>query len=147
MPLCVYIHYTYIYIYTRTVGGAVGKESTCQCRRYKRSRFNPWVVGKIPWRRKIFAWRIPWTEDRGRLQSIGSQRVGHNWACTHVYAYIHIYTHIYTAYFLSQSSVDKQLGCFHVLAIVNSAAVNMGVPVSFWINVFGSFWYIPRIIW
>ena len=28
-----------------------GKESTCQCSRHKRCRFNPWV-GKIPWRRK-----------------------------------------------------------------------------------------------
>jgi len=28
-----------------------GKESTCQCRRHKRCKFNPWV-GKIPWRRK-----------------------------------------------------------------------------------------------
>ena len=26
----------------------------------------------------ILAWRIPWTEDRGRLQSMRSQRVGHN---------------------------------------------------------------------
>ena len=25
------------------------------------------------------AWKIPWTEEPGRLQSIGSQRVGHNW--------------------------------------------------------------------
>ena len=24
------------------------------------------------------AWKIPWTEEPGRLQSIGSQRVGHN---------------------------------------------------------------------
>ena len=24
----------------------------------------------------ILAWRIPWTEESGRLQSIGSQRVG-----------------------------------------------------------------------
>ena len=24
----------------------------------------------------ILAWRIPWTEEPGRLQSIGSQRVG-----------------------------------------------------------------------
>ena len=24
------------------------------------------------------AWRSPWTEEAGRLQSIGSQRVGHN---------------------------------------------------------------------
>ena len=26
------------------------------------------------------AWKIPWTEEPGRLQSLGSQRVGHNWA-------------------------------------------------------------------
>ena len=24
------------------------------------------------------AWKIPWTEERSRLQSMGSQRVGHN---------------------------------------------------------------------
>ena len=24
------------------------------------------------------AWKIPWTEDRGRLQSMGLQRVGHD---------------------------------------------------------------------
>ena len=28
----------------------------------------------------ILAWRIPWTEKPGRLQSMGSQRVGHDWA-------------------------------------------------------------------
>jgi len=26
----------------------------------------------------ILVWRIPWTEELGRLQSIGSQRVGHD---------------------------------------------------------------------
>ena len=26
----------------------------------------------------ILAWRIPWMEETGRLQSMGSQRVGHN---------------------------------------------------------------------
>ena len=31
-------------------GSASGKEPTCQCRRRKRCRFNPWV-GKISWRR------------------------------------------------------------------------------------------------
>ena len=28
----------------------------------------------------ILAWRIPWTEELGRLQSLGLQTVGHNWA-------------------------------------------------------------------
>ena len=32
-------------------GGASGKEVTCQCRRYKRHKFDPWL-GKIPWRRR-----------------------------------------------------------------------------------------------
>ena len=27
----------------------------------------------------ILPWRIPWTEEPGRLQSMGSQRVGHDW--------------------------------------------------------------------
>ena len=26
----------------------------------------------------VLAWRIPWTEEPGRLHSIGSQRVGHD---------------------------------------------------------------------
>ena len=26
----------------------------------------------------VIAWKIPWTEEPGRLQSVGSQRVGHN---------------------------------------------------------------------
>ena len=26
----------------------------------------------------ILAWRIPWTEEPGGLQSVGSQRAGHN---------------------------------------------------------------------
>ena len=26
------------------------------------------------------AWKIPWTEELGRLQSMGSRRVGHDWA-------------------------------------------------------------------
>ena len=40
------------------------------------------------------------------------------------------------------SSVDGDLGCFHVLAIVNSAAMNIGVHVSFRIMVLSG--YMPR---
>ena len=32
--------------------------------------------------------------------------------------------------FLIHSSADGHLGCFHVLAVINSAAVNIGVHVS-----------------
>ena len=31
----------------------------------------------------FLAWRIPWTEEPDRLQSIGSQRIGYDWAAEH----------------------------------------------------------------
>ena len=46
--------------------------------------------------------------------------------------------------FLIHLSVDGHLGCFHILAVVNSAAMNTGVHVSFLISVFVFFRYIPR---
>ena len=58
------------------------KESTCQCRTCKGHRFNPWVRN-IPWSRKwhssILAWKIPWTEETGRLYSPwGCKELGMN---------------------------------------------------------------------
>ena len=61
----------------------VKKKIIClQFRSHRRCRFDPWVK-KIPWRR---AWQPTlysclensWTEEPGGLQSIGSQRVGHD---------------------------------------------------------------------
>ena len=60
-------------------GGSVVK-NLLACRRFW---FDHWVR-KIPWRRKmvthssILAWRIPWMEEPGGLQSLGLQRVGHD---------------------------------------------------------------------
>ena len=48
----------------------------------------------------------------------------------------------YTILSLSGSSVDGHLGCLQVLAIVNRAAVNIVMPVSFWIIVLSR--YIAR---
>ena len=36
-----------------------------------------WWIGKPG---MVLAWKIPWTEEPGRLQSMGSLRVGHDWA-------------------------------------------------------------------
>jgi len=33
---------------------------------------------KLALHSSTLAWKIPWTEEPGRLQSMGSQRVGHN---------------------------------------------------------------------
>ena len=44
--------------------------------------------------------------------------------------------------FIIHSSVDGHLGCFHVLAIVNTAAMNIVVHVYFWSMVFSG--YVPR---
>ena len=44
----------------------------------------------------ILAWRIPQTEEPGRQQSVGSQRVGHDWVtkpntqCTPLYIFIYL---------------------------------------------------------
>ena len=50
VPHCIYPCISW---WTDFSGGARGKEVSCQCRRYKRCWFNPWVR-KIPWRR---AWQ------------------------------------------------------------------------------------------
>ena len=43
---------------------------------------------------------------------------------------------VYMYHFFIHSSVDGNLGCFHVLNIVNSATTDIGVHISFQIRVF-----------
>ena len=57
-----------------------GKESTSQCRRHRRHGFYPWVwkrSGRRKWQPilVIVAWKIPWTEKLGRLESVGSEGI------------------------------------------------------------------------
>ena len=54
----------------------------------------------------ILAWKIPWMEERGRLQSMGSQIVGHDWATS--------LTHkrLYTFWLISLSVIPSiQFSC------------------------------------
>ena len=47
--------------------------------------------------------------------------------------------------FFIHSSVDEHLGCFHVLAIVNNAAMNNGIHVSFSIFLSSGYMLMSRI--
>ena len=46
---------------------------------------------------------------------------------------------IYTTISFIHLSIGRHLGCFHVLAIVNNATVNIGIHVTFSIIVFSGF--------
>lgn len=66
------------------------------------------------------------------LQMVGSPFVG---GCV-------IFQRVYIYYiFFIHSSVDRHVGCFHVLAIENNAAFNMGMQISLHNNNFISFRY------
>ena len=75
------------------VGFPGGKEPTCQCWSLKRCRFDP-LVRKTPMEMcmaihsSILAWKIPWTEEPGRLQSIGSHKswTWLKWLSMHMHA-------------------------------------------------------------
>ena len=55
----------------------------------------------------ILAWRIPWTEEPSSLQSMGSQRVRHNWAHN---THTHTHTQVTVILFLSK---NKTLSTFY----------------------------------
>ena len=52
-----------------------GKESTCQCRRCGFDQEDPFLK-ETETHSSTLTWRIPWTEEPGRLQPMGLQRVG-----------------------------------------------------------------------
>ena len=69
--------------------------------------------------RSILAWKIPWTEESGRLQSMGSLRVGHNWTNTKTPPYLPLTTWevSLTLHFCSHFSF---LGCLPSLCQLTS---------------------------
>ena len=59
----------------------------------------------------ILAWRIPWTEEPGGLQSMGSQSLTRLSNLATAYIYIHIYIYIYTYIYIYIKKEKKE----HVL--------------------------------
>ena len=49
----------------------------------------------------ILAWKLSWTEEPGRLQSTGLQRVGHDCVCTHTHTHIYLLSIYHLFVFLS----------------------------------------------
>ena len=89
----------------------------------------------------VLPWRIPGTGESGGLPSMGLHRVGHDWS--DLAAAVFYCVHIYHIFFI-HSSVDGHLGCFSILAVVNDAAMDIGVRVSYQISDFIVFRSIPR---
>ena len=76
---------------------------------------------------RILAWRIPQTEETGRLCPIGSQRVRHDWndlAHTHTLRHTHAHTHTLHG----GNLLSACLPCFHSPALRNSFLVPLSQP-------------------
>ena len=62
-------------------GGSDGKESACKAGNLTSIPGLGWedaLEQEMATHPCILAWEIPWTEEPGRLQSMGPQRLGHN---------------------------------------------------------------------
>ena len=92
----------------------------------------------------ILVWRIPWTEEPGVLQSIGLQRVGHDWIdLTRVHTCCNMYQSIILlscgiifycmkiSHLFIHSLVDGHLGHFHFLVVTNTT-INIHIQVFVW---------------
>ena len=60
-------------------GGSDGKAAVREAQVQSLGWEDP-LEKEMPTHSSTLAWKIPWTEEPGRLQSMGSQRVRHDWA-------------------------------------------------------------------
>ena len=82
----------YLYIYMGFPGGSEVTASAWNAGDLVRSldREDP-LEKEMATHSSTLAWKIPWREEPGELQSTGSQRVGHDWATSLSLSYTHIY--------------------------------------------------------
>ena len=68
----------YIYIWTSLVAQTIRRLPTMRETRFQSLGGEDPLEKEMATHSSILAWKTPWTEEPGRLQSMGSQRVGHN---------------------------------------------------------------------
>ena len=73
----------------------------------------------------ILAWKIPWTEEPGRLQSMGSERIGHN-SATNTFTFT---TYLLSTYYVPCSEQSK-VPAFRGLTHSVSLAMNLDFAVT-----------------
>ena len=72
----------------------------------------------------ILAWRIPWTEEPVRLQSMGSQRVVHDWD-TNTHTHTHTHTHTLFLSLSLKEGAFLRMYVFIVLLSTDSEAITI----------------------
>ena len=76
----------------------------------------------------VLTWRNPWTRGAGRLQFMGSQRVGHNWATKQQFGFKEM-TGRRSSHWLEMPSLF-QFGMAFCLGAVEVKASRMHVPLA-----------------
>ena len=70
--------YIYMYIYASLVAQMVKRLPTMQDTQVLSLGWEDHLEKEMATHSSTLAWKIPWVEKLGRLQSMGSQRVGHD---------------------------------------------------------------------
>ena len=87
------VEFLFIYLFYSFPCSSVGKESASV------QETRVWSLGwedplekEMATHSSILAWKISWTKEPGGLQSMGSQRVGHDWATNTYYSFLNVST-------------------------------------------------------
>ena len=94
----------------------------------------------------ILAWKISWTEEPGGLQSMGSQRVRHDWETNTFpspwfwdsFVLLHVSTVpfyclvVFHYVDMLHSSINGHLGCFQFVTFTDEAAMNIHIQAYEW---------------
>ena len=82
------------------------------------------------------AWRIPWREEPGRLQSMGLQRVGHDWATSQwVWSVSHC-SLIYISFMISDAQHLFMCFFYHLYIFFREMSIQFLNPFLNWVTSF-----------